>query len=326
VSRFALLGLLGVVAAASACTPLYRSELRPQPAAHDAIEARVVAQATDSTPQWYVAFELALHNPSSAPVDVDLAAARLQLTSLVELPPVLAAPYEGGAGAIPSNEPRVIPPPPHVVVAPGETRVAWIAFGRNAPPPDVVLRRETLTVPGAGEIIVNDVTAEHPHGTLRIRHPRAAFGILARIDVDRGSDRTTVSFPYEFGAVMFVRDMRLDLHFSSPFIDTAQGGVAFQLGALRSGAGWSWYPLAGIGIYTTVEYQASTHDDVVPADGLVLGAGVSLPLWFVRVATGWRVPIANLRFGWAGTIGTGGGESTSAGRIGLEFTVPMLLR
>jgi len=312
-----------VLALLAACTPLYRFELVPPPTGHDVLDARVVATASDSGAEWYQTLEIELRNPSGAPVDVDLAAARMQLVSMIDGSQVTAAAVDGGAGPSPGTRPARAVSPGHVTIAAGATRVVWLAFGGALEPRSRLLRKSTLSLPGAGEIVIDERTAEHPNGTHAFRGERVAYGGLVRSSFEIGTNHIGAAVPFDLGGDIWLGDFRIDLHFGHRVLDDRVDGDLTRTGAFAAGPGVVWHsPLAGIGVYGEFDYERLAPTGVDRENIVVLGGGVTLPIWS-RFRGTWRVPIASLRVGWVETYADAG--SSGALRFAVEVT-PAWLR
>ncbi len=314
---------LAAVCAATACTPLHRFELVPPPAGHDVLDARVIATASDSGAEWYQTLEIELRNPSAGPVDVDLAAARMVLVSMIDGSVVTAPAVDGGARPSPSVRPSRATPPGHVAVAAGATRVVWLAFGGALEPRSKLLRRSTLSLPGAGDIVIDERTAEHPNGTHGFRAARVAYGGLVRSSFEIGTNHIGAAVPFDLGGEVWLGDVRIDLHFGHRVFDDRVDGDLTRTGAFAAGPGVVWQsPLAGIALYGELDYERLAPTDVNRENIVVIGGGLSLPIW-TRFRGTWHVPIASLRLGWVETYADAG--ATGAFRFAVEAT-PAWLR
>ena len=304
-----------------ACTPLHRVELVPPASGHGAaLEARVVSASTGATDTWYVAYEVELRNPSAAPIDVDLAAARLAIVSLLDASQVTAAPIAGGDGAAPGHRPADDAPPGHVTVGAGETRAVWLAFGGALEPRARLARRETLSLPGGVELVIDERTAAQPGGIRGSRGRRRALAAIVRSGLELGHAHVGVAVPYDLGAAVLYGDLRLEVHFGHRIFDEAIPGGYTRTGAFASGPEVSWQLPYGLGVYGDVDYTRLAPDGLPRANGVVVGGGVTyapLHQTFGSAYDHWQVPLATLRVGWAETYATGSSSGTF--RIGLEI-------
>jgi len=268
-------------------------------------------------------YSIELSNPTSAPLEVDLAATKLEYISMVDGSSVTAITVNGGFGAPPGDPPRPSPPP-RVVLAPKETRAVWLGFSIPDDARLAHVRREQLTLPSVGPIVINDISTEHPNGVRTYRGRRRALSIVARSSVDFASNgRLEFSEPYEAGAALLQCQLRVDAHVAGydHFASTTTNYTRAK--GLAVGLGATWSVLHGNGIYVVVDYERISPEGGTAENAVVLGAGLSLPFWVLRPGTAygnWTIPIASFRLGGVATIADSG--TVAALRVGLEISPP----
>lgn len=308
-----------VMLAMASCATLHQAELVPAATAGGAIQARVVSQATAGGP-WFVAYGLVLRNASSAPVEIDLGAAQLSMLSMFDGTTVTARAVDGGEGELPRQRPAPAAPA-RISLSPGETRTAWVAFGGKLDPRARWSRRETLSLPPVGDILLDDRGPDHPEGIRQLRARRFAISWIARASVDTGRGSRSFAVPYDLGVGASFGDLRVDLHGGEHDQFKTSSSVITKTSMFAVGPGVFWRTPHKLGFYTDIEYVYASSMGTSGASGLGIGGGVGLPLWSWNLGSqyrGWRIPVAQLRLGWVETIASGG--SSGALRIGLEIS------
>jgi hypothetical protein len=301
---------------------MHRFVLVPPAEGHGAIDGRVLSRFWDHTGGWYTAFEIELRNPGGAPVDVDLAGARLVTVSMVDDSVATLVPVDGGDGPPPDQRREDRAAVGHVIVPVGETRAVWIAFGGKRDPRANLARRETLSIPGAAEIVLDERTAAKPDGVREYRGERRAVTIMARSAVDIGHLHSAFDVPYDLGAGLLFGDLRVDGHFGFHMIDDGDSGSIVRTEGFFAGPGLTWQASRYFGVYGDVDYTRLSTGSTgsTGSNAVQLDAGVALPLgkWKLGGGFNWEIPTAAFRVGWVETVASG--SSTGALRIGLEIS------
>lgn len=308
-------GIVAVIGAA--CSPLHQGELVPIASGGSTLQAQVISQAFTDGP-WFVGYELVLHNATNAPIDVDLGAAQLSFLSMFDGSTVTMRATSGSAGELPSSRPSK-EAPAHVSLGPRETRNVWVAFDGKLDPRARWSRRESLSLPEVGDILLDERGPDRPNGIRQLRARRFAVSSLARTAVDLSNGIQEFAVPYDLGVGVVFGDLRVDLHGGEHYQFETTNGVITRSSLIAVGPGVLWRADTHIGVYADAELVHMSSSG--SANGAAIGAGIGLPVWNWRLGSaygGWRIPIAQVKLGWVETLASG--SSSGALRVGLELS------
>jgi len=311
-------GWVGVIGLVAACTHLRQLTLVPAATGKGQLEARVVSMAR-ADGAWYVVYALELHNPTTAAVEVDLGAAKLAFTSMFDSAQIVVDAVNGGDGEPPDQQ-LARSPAGRVSIAAGETRSAWVAFGGKLDGRARWSRRESLSLPAVGEILLDERGPERPEGIRDVRGTQRAVTMVLRSSVDLGNGQG-FTIPYQVGGGVVLGDLRVDVHAGDHVTFDAEPGGFTRTSGFTIGPGVSWRASSYFSLYAETEYERLSFTDAPSANAAVVGGGAAFPLWMWKFGTTydrWRIPIAQIRLGWAETLATGSSSGTL--RIGLEIS------